>query len=276
MKEIRLGISPCPNDTFIFYHLLEKERLPFKITPVIKDVEELNRLVLSNFLDVSKVSFALAGKVLDRYVILSAGAALGRGCGPLILARNPMSKKDLANATIAIPGENTTAALLLRLYVPEAQKLVEMSFNEITKAICSRKVDAGCVIHETRFTYKDLGLVMLQDLGDWWEETTGMPIPLGGIIAKRSLHSDQLSILQDSIRQSMVFAKKNYHEVSRFIGKFAQEISPDVQKKHIDLYVNHYSYDLGTEGRQAIKSLFERAAASGLIANYKNGKGMFF
>ncbi len=276
MKDIRLGISPCPNDTFIFYHLLEKGNLPFKITPVVRDVEELNRRVLDDSLDVSKVSFAVAGRVLDRYIILSAGGALGRGCGPLILARGHMSREKLARSRIAIPGKNTTAALLLRLYIPEAQKLTEMPFSEIVEAICSRKVDAGCVIHETRFIYKDFGLVMIQDLGSWWEQITGMPIPLGGIIARRSLQHDQLLILQESIRQSIKFARENYDEVSKFIAQYAQELSPDVQRKHIALYVNHYSYDLGEEGREAVRVFFKRAASACLIPPHPHENRMFF
>ncbi len=275
MEDIYLGISPCPNDTFIFYHLLHKKRLPFKINPVIRDVEELNRLVLADALDVSKVSFALAGQVIDRYKILSSGSALGRGCGPLILARSQMSKRELAKAKIAIPGKNTTAALLFRLYLPDARNLVEMPFDKIVEAICSKDVDAGCVIHETRFTYRNFGLLMVQDLGKWWEETTGRPIPLGGIIARNDLPMEQLQILQQSIRESIEFAKNNYEEVSEFIRRYAQEISVEVQKRHISLYVNHYSYDLGDEGRKAVYELFERAASAGLIKIPEESQELF-
>ena len=270
MKTLRLGISPCPNDTFIFYHLLNSQVLPFKIEPVIRDVEELNRLVLSEALDVSKVSFGLAGKVLDRYIIMDSGAALGRGCGPLILSKKKISRRELSRARIAIPGVHTTAALLLRLFVPQAEDLVEMPFNEIVGAICKGKVDAGCVIHETRFTYRDFGLELVQDLGEWWEETTKSPIPLGGIVAKRSIPLMELEVLNDAIKKSMRFAERNYQEVSGFIRRHAQEISPEVQRKHIDLYVNDYSYDLGEEGRQAVSLLFEKARQEGL-----NGPGEF-
>lgn len=240
--------------------------MPFNIHPVIRDVEELNRLVLSGSLDVSKVSFALAGQVLDRYIIIESGAALGKGCGPLLLSRNRISVKSLPAARIAVPGINTTAALLLRLFAPEARNLVEMPFNKIVSAICRNEVDAGCVIHETRFTYKDFGLVMIQDLGKWWENTTERPIPLGGIIAKRSLPLEQVAILQESIRESMRFAEENYQEVSEFVGRHAQEISREVQRKHIGLYVNDYSYDLGEEGRQAVILLFEKARETGFIS----------
>jgi len=267
MKDIRLGISPCPNDTFIFYHLLKKQRLPFKIEPVIADVEELNRLVLARELDVSKVSFALAGRVIPEYLVLESGAALGRGCGPLVLTRGDVSLDELAKARVAIPGKNTTAALLFRLFAPKVKNLVEMPFNQIVDAICAKKVDAGCVIHETRFTYQEFGLKMLCDLGKWWEETTGMPIPLGGIIAKRSLPRAQLEILQNGIKTSMAFAEENFHEVQPFIAGLAQEISPQVQKKHIGLYVNEFSRDLGEEGRAAVLELFRRAAEIGLMPN---------
>ena len=265
MKILRLGISPCPNDTFIFYHLLNRQVFPFEIEPVIRDVEELNRLVLSEALDVSKVSFGLAGKVLDRYIIMDSGAALGRGCGPLILSRKKISRSELSQARIAIPGVNTTAALLLRLFIPKASDLVEMPFNEIVDAICKGEVDAGCVIHETRFTYRDFGLELVQDLGEWWEESTKSPIPLGGIVARRSIPLSELMVLNDAIKRSMRFAQENYHEVSGFIGRHAQEISPEIQRKHIDLYVNEYSYDLGEDGRQAVTFLFEKACQHGLI-----------
>ncbi len=276
MKRIRLGISPCPNDTFIFYHLLNRQVLPFEVEPVIRDVEELNRLVFSDALHVSKVSFGLAGKVLDRYIILDSGAALGRGCGPLVLSRKKISRKELLRARIAIPGVNTTAALLLRLFVPKAEDLVEMSFNEIVGAICKGEVDAGCVIHETRFTYRDFGLELVQDLGKWWEETTKSPIPLGGIVAKRSISIKDMVILNEAIKKSMRFAQGNYHEVSGFIRRHAQEISQEVQRKHIDLYVNEYSYDLGEEGRQAISLLFESARKAGLIPWGADHEGPLF
>ncbi len=271
MKDIRLGISPCPNDTFIFYHLLKRQRLHFDIEPIIKDVEVLNRMVLAGHLDVSKVSFALAGRVLDRYIILESGAALGRGCGPLILSKRPIPYHELSDSVIAIPGKNTTATLLLQLYAPEAVHLVEMPFDKIVQAICRGDVDAGCVIHETRFTYKDFGLVKVQDLGKWWEETTGMPIPLGGIIAKRKLMSKQLKLMQEAIKKSITFAKENFHEVSLFVKDHAQEISSEVQKKHIDLYVNEYSYQMGTEGRGAVRMLFQRAMAAGLMETKVEG-----
>ncbi len=276
MKDIRLGISPCPNDTFIFYHLLHRQKLPFKIEPVILDVEELNRRVLSQELDVSKVSFALAGRVINRYLVLESGAALGRGCGPLVLARRSLSKEELSGARVAIPGEHTTAALLFKLFSPKANELVEMPFNKIVDAICSGQVDAGCVIHETRFTYRDFGLEMICDLGKWWEETTGMPIPLGGIIAKRTLPFEQLSLLEEGIRTSMAFAEENFHEVQPFISGLAQEISPEVQKKHISLYVNEYSRDLGQEGRAAIRELFKRGAEAGFMSDMSVHKSQIF
>ncbi len=265
MKDIRLGISPCPNDTFIFYHLLKCQRLHFDIKPIIKDVEVLNRMVRAGHLDVSKVSFALAGRVLDKYIILESGAALGRGCGPLILSKRAISYHELSDSVIAIPGKNTTATLLLRLYAPEAVHLVEMPFDKIVLAIIRGDVDAGCVIHETRFTYKNFGLVKVKDLGEWWEETTGMPIPLGGIIAKRDLMSKQLELIQEAIKKSISFAKENFREVSLFVKDHAQEISSEVQKKHIELYVNEYSYHMGRDGRGAVRMLFQKAMAAGLM-----------
>ncbi len=262
--EISLGISPCPNDTFAFYHLLNRKDLPFKFRLVIADVEQLNTMVLSGLLDVSKVSYGLAAKVLDRYLILDTGSALGRGCGPLILAREQISKRQLKNCVVAIPGVNTTATLLLRLYQPDIEKMEPMLFSRIPQAILDRDVDAGCVIHETRFTYQDMGLVCIDDLGLWWENKTHMPLPLGGIIARRSLPLNVIKEIQMGIRESIEFALEHPDATEAFIRQHAQEMSQAVQKKHIGLYVNEFSISLGEEGRQAVQTLFHLAARQGL------------
>ncbi len=263
MTDFTLGISPCPNDTFIFYHLLFKSHFKFKT--LIRDVEELNRLVLEKRLDISKVSFALAGKTLNNYLILRSGAALGRGCGPLVLSREKMEVRELKGKRIAIPGENTTATLLLRLFLNEKNEFIPMLFSKIPFAIKEGKVDAGCVIHETRFTYKDMGLHLVMDLGKWWEQETRLPIPLGGIVAKRDIPGDFLLELEMAIRKSIEYSEQNFNEVSKFITSHAQEISKEVQKKHIGLYVNEFSKDIGDEGKRAIGELFARAHKKGLM-----------
>ncbi len=263
-KEICLGISPCPNDTFIFYHLLNRQDLPFRLRLVIADVEQLNRMVLERKLDVSKVSFGLAARVLDRYLVLESGSALGRGCGPLILAREKMTKQQLEGAVIAIPGTHTTAALLLRLCLPRVKELRPMLFSSVPGAILDGEVDAGCVIHETRFTYKDMGLVCVEDLGRWWETKTGKPLPLGGIIARRTMPCEIIRIIDRGIRQSMEFAMEHPDETADFVRQHAQEMSFQVQERHIDLYVNDFSLSLGREGREAVRTLFDLAAGEGI------------
>ncbi len=263
LKEISLGISPCPNDTFIFYHLLHRKDLPFRFRLVIADVEKLNNMVLKGALDVSKVSYGLAAKVMDRYLVLESGSALGRGCGPLILAREPIAKTSLQRAILAVPGMHTTATLLLRLYLPGVTRLEPMLFSRIPGAILDKEVDAGCVIHETRFTYKDMGLVCIEDLGLWWENKTQMPLPLGGIIAKRGLPRGLVEEIDQGIRQSIEFALKHPDEPLGFVRQHAQEISETVQREHIHLYVNEFSICLGREGRQAIRVLFDLVARQG-------------
>ena len=263
-KEICLGISPCPNDTFIFYHLLNRQDLPFRLKLIMADVEQLNRMVLEGTLDVSKVSFGLAARVLDRYLVLESGSALGRGCGPLILGNSRMNRQQLENAVIAIPGTHTTAALLLRLYLPRVRELRPMLFSRVPGAILDGEVDAGCVIHETRFTYKDMGLVCVEDLGAWWETKTGKPLPLGGIIARRTISYEVTRMIDRGIRRSIEFAMRHPEETSDFVRQHAQEISSRVQERHIDLYVNDFSLSLGREGKDAVRTLFDFAAGQGI------------
>lgn len=277
LRGISLGISPCPNDTFIFYHLLNRQEFPFRIKVVIADVEELNRLVLGGMLDVSKVSYALAARVMERYMILDSGSALGRGCGPLILGKRILSRQELRGAVIAVPGEYTTASLLLRLYLSSGPgEIRPMLFSRIPGAILSGEVDAGCVIHETRFTYKEMGLSCIQDLGAWWEIQTGLPLPLGGIIARRSLPKETAACITEGIRQSIDFARANPGETAEFVKRHAQELSSGIQKKHIDLYVNEFSRSLGTEGRKAIARLFDLAGVNGICKVPGDENFMFF
>lgn len=266
-KELTLGFSPCPNDTFMFYPLVHglvdtgglsyRERL--------EDVETLNKLALAGELDVSKVSYHALGHVRDNYALLRSGSALGRGCGPLLVAATHLDPADLRGKTIAVPGRYTTAKLLLRLFDPALSNFIVMPFNEIMDAVLSGNVDAGLIIHESRFTYQGFGLHKLLDLGEWWEGETGLPIPLGGIVARRSLGAETIAAVERALRAGVTYARTNPDEAARYICEHAQEMSPDVCAAHIGLYVNDFSTDLGDEGIQAISCLLQRAEQAGLI-----------
>lgn len=259
---LSLGISPCPNDTFIFDALIHgKTPSPAPIAPVIRDVEELNALVLARSIDVCKVSFAVLLHCADDYLILRSGAALGRGCGPLVIMRAGEKKPAFEKARIAIPGVHTTAALLLKLFAPEVRETVTMHFADIAPAVAKGDVDLGVIIHETRFTYESLGLTCVQDLGAWWERETGLPIPLGGIVARRSLGEGLICGFEEAIRQSLRYAWGHPEESHSFIRAHAQEIDEAVIRRHIGLYVNPFTLDIGEEGAKALERLFEKAQA---------------
>ncbi|HYW06104.1 MAG TPA: 1,4-dihydroxy-6-naphthoate synthase [Longimicrobium sp.] len=264
---LTLGFSPCPNDTFIFDALvhgrIDTGGLGF--TERLEDVETLNRLAGDATLDVTKISYGAIPHLLDDYVLLRSGGALGRGCGPLIVARRELTPHELRNARIAIPGRNTTANLLLRLYAPGAAPGIERVYHEIMPAVASGEVDAGLIIHESRFTYPDHGLVRVVDLGEWWEASTGLPIPLGGILARRALGANTIRALEDGIRRSVEYAYAHPAASRPYIRAHAREMDESVQRQHIDLYVNRYSVDLGDDGAAAVEALFTRARAAGII-----------
>lgn len=266
--ELSIGYSPCPNDTFIFYALVHGQ-IPLRnftlAAPVLDDVETLNQWALETKLDVTKLSFQVMGHVLDKYIILSSGAALGRGCGPLLVT-SPDVSLDLGNARIAIPGTYTTAAMLFKLYAPKANNLQVMRFEQIMPAISAGKVDAGVIIHESRFTYQDQSLVAVQDLGEWWEKLTGLPIPLGCIAAKRSLGREILTELDQAIRSSLVWARKHPEQCMEYIRSHAQEMQDSVLQNHIDLYVNDFSFDIGEEGKAAVREMLERGKKAGTFS----------
>jgi 1,4-dihydroxy-6-naphthoate synthase len=270
IPKIRLGISPCPNDTFAFYHLLERRHdLPFEIELVMADVEELNRRVMEGELDISKVSFHLFGYVMDRYVLLRSGSALGRGCGPLVLMQDNGTLESVAAGTVALPGRYTTAAMLFRMFMTECGfhniSQIQMNFAEIPDAVACGDVDAGVVIHETRFTYRDKGLHCLQDLGQWWEETTGMPIPLGGIIARRSLSPEIMHTFESTLRESIEYARSRPEEALQFSSGYAQEMAGDVMQQHVKLYVNSFTLDLGDEGEKAVRFMLDYGVRHGIF-----------
>lgn len=270
---LKLGISPCPNDTFAFYHLIkEKGALPFKTEIVVEDVETLNRMMLAGELDVTKVSFHALGQALDRYMLLRAGSALGRGCGPLLLSKEYMEPEKIKECSVAIPGDYTTATLLLRLYEPGVRNLVPMNFSDIPKAVQEGRVDAGLVIHEIRFTYRKFSLVSLQDLGQWWEKETGLPIPLGGIAARRNLPGEWLYELNRHLVASIDYAWGHFEEITPFMQKYAADMSPDVMERHVNLYVNAFTRDLGREGELAINFLFQKGSECGIFHSGSSGR----
>jgi 1,4-dihydroxy-6-naphthoate synthase len=267
MTDLTLGFSPCPNDTFIFYALIHG-RVPaggLTFRERLEDVETLNRLVIDRALAISKISFHLLGHVRDDYALLRSGGALGRGCGPLVVARDRVDPSGLRGKRIAIPGRYTTASLLLRLFDPALDTFVVMPFHEIMNAVARREVDAGVIIHESRFTFQDHGLHALVDLGEWWERETGQPIPLGGIVARRDLGTETLTTVEGALRESVLFARAHPEEARGYIRAHSQEMSDEVCAAHINLYVNRYSVDFGHDGETAVATLLERAEAAGVI-----------
>ena len=266
MTHLRIGYSTCPNDTYIFAGLpgLEDDS-PVTFEPVLSDVETLNDWALEKRLDITKLSFFAFGKVREQYALLHAGGALGRGCGPVIVARPGTSLRDLGNGMVAAPGDLTTARLLLTLYLKKEPRFKQMVFSEIMPAVHEGKADFGLVIHEGRFTYERHNLQILLDLGEWWEKETGFPIPLGGIAIRRELGGNMARAVDKCIRVSLDLAKSGSGRVIDYVMAHAQEMIPQVVQQHIDLYVNRFTEDLSEEGREAIRRLMDHGEKAGLI-----------
>lgn len=281
--KLTLGFSPCPNDTFIFdamiHHKIDTEDLDFDV--FYDDVETLNQKAMRGELDITKLSYHAFAYVADRYVLMDAGSALGFGVGPLLISDVEISISDLQSGTIrngkseirnpliGIPGKYTTANFLLGTAFPNATNKVELVFSDIENAVLEGRVDIGLIIHENRFTYQDKGLKKIIDLGDYWEKETGCAIPLGGIVANRKLPLDVQHKINRVIRRSVEFAFENPKSGLEFIRSHAQEMSEEVMYKHIELYVNKYSVNLGVEGRKAIKLLFDKALENNIIPEVK-------
>jgi len=272
--QLTLGFSPCPNDTFIFdaliHHKIDTEGLDFEV--FYDDVETLNQKAFRGELDITKLSYHAFAYVADQYVLLDAGSALGYGVGPMLISNDEISVSDLENNPgykIGIPGKYTTANFLLGLAFPNATNKEELVFSEIEDALLDDKIDIGLIIHENRFTYQNKGLKKIIDLGDYWEKKTGCAIPLGGIVANRNLPLDVQYKINRVLKKSVEFAFANPKSGLDFIRSHAQEMSEEVMYKHIDLYVNKYSLDLGEEGRKAIKLLFDTALEKGIIPGIK-------
>ncbi|WP_305042222.1 1,4-dihydroxy-6-naphthoate synthase [Geoalkalibacter sp.] len=266
-RTLSLGYSPCPNDTFIFYALTHgRVSLPgVRIQERLEDVETLNLLARQGLLDLTKISYHALGHLRHSYALLRSGGALGRGCGPLVVARSALSMAELRGKRIAIPGRLTTANLLLQLHGQGYENLAVMPFDQILAAVAAGRVDAGVIIHESRFTYAAQGLVAVADLGAWWEGETGLPIPLGAILARRDLGAALIHQVDEGIRRSLEYAFAHPQEPRAYMRAHAQELADPVMESHIALYVNDFSRDLGAEGEAAIRQLFRRAEARGLI-----------
>ncbi len=268
MKTLSLGYSPCPNDTFIFYALvhgkIKTDDLSFK--EILLDVETLNQMAVKGGLDITKVSYNAFGNLRDDYCLLRSGGALGRGCGPLVVSMKAYEMQDLRGKKIAIPGDLTTAYLLLQLYDPSFKDNIKvMVFSDIMDAVKKGEVDAGLIIHESRFTYPSYGLKEVIDLGEWWEQETGLPIPLGCIIAKRSLGSELIDKIETLIRESVLYSMSRRDEPVKYIKEHSQELDDDVIADHIALYVNDYTIDISDDGIMAVKELFDMAEKNGII-----------
>ncbi|GAA1237923.1 1,4-dihydroxy-6-naphthoate synthase [Kitasatospora nipponensis] len=269
-EPLRIAYSPCPNDTFVF-HAWTHGLLPGSEAPEVlfADIDVTNGLAERAELDVLKISYGALPWVLDEYALLPCGGALGRGCGPLVLTR-PDTPADLSGRTVAVPSERSTAYLLFRLWAAGAVpgglgRIVVLPFHEIMPAVRDGRVDAGLVIHEARFTYQRYGLVRLADMGEAWERETGLPIPLGAIVARRSLGAARLRELAATVRGSVEAAWADPAASRDYVLAHAQEMDPAVADQHIELYVNAFTADLGEDGYAAVRALLTRAAAEGLV-----------
>ncbi len=260
---VTFGFSPCPNDTFAFDALVHgRIPAPFEVQPELHDIEELNALAREGRYELTKLSFGALAGLRDRYTMLRSGGALGRGCGPLVVAREPATLAQAAAGTFAVPGWDTTAYLLLRLAAPALGDVREVRYDAILEAVASGEVDAGLIIHESRFTYAEHGLVEVADLGAWWEGETGMPVPLAAICARNDVAAELRAAAEDAIRRSVEHAFAHPLDSRDYVRAHSQELSDEVCRQHIELYVNEFTRDLGDDGMAAIDALLARAAAA--------------
>jgi len=269
MTEYTLAYSPCPNDTYIFGALTNGllDGGP-RVRAHLADIDELNGAAARGEFALTKVSYGAIPFLMDRYRILSSGGAVGRGCGPLLVARPasaPEHFSEFARKRIAIPGDRTTANMLLQLALGERPRTVQMRFDRIVSAVASGEIDAGLIIHESRFTYRDAGLIAIADLGEWWETMTLLPIPLGAILVRDDVDDAAAAEINAAIRRSLAFARANEDAVMPYVRDHAAEMNDDVMRAHIELYVNEFSDDLGANGREAVHALFARAHEAGIL-----------
>lgn len=264
--KLSLGFSPCPNDTFIFDALVNHkiDTAGFEFDVVLEDVQTLNEWALEGKLDVSKISYGVYPFVKNEYQLLKSGGALGKGVGPLLISKQALHStkhEEIAalvnQSTIAIPGKNTTAHFLFTQAFPDAATKHFIVFHEIEEAVLQGKTDLGVIIHENRFTYQDKGLFQWMDLGAFWEQSTGFPIPLGGIVAHQRISTPIQQKVEELIRESLEYAFAHYPFVTDYVKQHSQEMSEDVMRQHIDLYVNQYSLDLGIDGQKAVDTMLQ-------------------
>ena len=264
---LTLGFSPCPNDTFIFdalvHRKIDTEGLEFEV--FMADVELLNQRAFNSELDITKLSFHAYAYLIESYVLLNSGSALGDNCGPILIAKKTLSKREISKKKIAIPGKYTTANFLLSLAFPNAKNKEEILFSNIEQKLLDDKIDLGLIIHENRFTYEEKGLIKIIDLGEWWEQKTQLPIPLGGIGIRRNFPVELQQKINRVLRRSIQFAFNNPKESLYYVQQHAQEMNSDVIEKHIKMYVNDFSLDLGITGKAAVRHLFKTALETGLI-----------
>src|SRR5437868_6530909 len=267
--KLTLAFSPCPNDCFMFDALVHQridcEGLEFDVR--LADVEALNKAAFAGDVDVTKLSYHAYAYCARDYVLLDAGSALGRNCGPLLVSKRPLSREEVASGAlrIAIPGTYTTANFLLGLAFPAARNKTELLFSDIERAVLDGRFDAGLIIHENRFTYAAKGLQKIVDLGEFWEGETGAPIPLGGIVVRRSLPDAVKEAVNRLVHRSVEYAFAHRSASLPYVRAHAQEMSEQVMYQHIDLYVNDFSVDLGPDGRRAVELLFAKAKALGVV-----------
>lgn len=265
--KLTLGFSTCPNDTFIFdaliHNKIDTEGLQFEA--VLADVEELNNNAFTGNIDITKLSYHAFAHIANNYKLLSSGSALGYKNGPLLISKRKIYPDEVHDVKVAIPGKFTTANLLFSIVFPNAKKKTEYLFSDIEEAILDEEVDAGVIIHENRFTYESRGLKKIIDLGEDWEEKTNSPIPLGGIVIHRKFDVSTQQKVNRVLRRSIEYAFKNPDSSYRYVKSYAQELNDSVIKKHIDLYVSNFTLDLGEKGKNAVKTLFERAKKEGII-----------
>lgn len=272
IMNIKIGFSPCPNDTFMFNALVNGKlnTQGFEFTPVIADVEALNKMALNGELDVTKLSLNAFAFAAQHYQILNAGCALGYNCGPLLVSKNKFTVDDIAHLKIAIPGKYTTANLLLTIFYPEARNTIEMIFSDIENAVLTGNADAGLLIHENRFTYEQQGLYKILDLGEEWYMQTHKPLPLGCIAVKQSLHSEVKLTIDKLISQSVNYAFENKNQTMPYVKQHAQEMDEQVMMQHINLYVTNASVIMGDDGKATIEYLLQKGFEAKLLPQVNN------
>lgn len=255
--KLKIGISPCPNDTFIFDALYQGslDIAPFEFDFIFEDVQTLNEMASNGYLDIIKISYAHYFKVMDHYIMMRSGSALGYGTGPLLIAKKMLSEKEIETGPIAIPGKFTTAGFLLKFAFPNANNTQEMIFSQIEQSVLQEEAVAGVIIHENRFTYAEKGLLKICDLGETWETKTGLPIPLGGIAIRRDFPAIVHQQVNELTSQSVLAARSIYPVLSSFIKSHAQEMREEVMRQHIQLYVNENSIHISTAGIQAVEKM---------------------